>query len=185
MRKNSFILGFLLLSMLTSCTENKTSYIPTVEGTDSIATSVISSDDTKGDCFSIAFKKTSSGVKTVHVKFNDTAGFDAIFDTGCGGMLISLQEAMSLVKSGTLTPEDNIGSQKASIANGEVVENAVFRIHEVTLVDTEGQAHTVYDVPVSVVENPGADVLIGNIVIDRLAEYSYTIDLKQNVIVFQ
>ena len=179
------IIWLFLLSLFASCTENKTSYIPTEDNTDSISSQESVSDDMKGECFSIAYKKTKSGVKTVHVKFNDSAGFDAIFDTGCGGMLISLQEAMSLVKSGTLTPSDSLGSQKATIANGEIVENAVFRIHEVTLVDTNGQAHTIYDVPVSIVENPGADVLIGNIVIDHLAEYSYTIDLKRNVIIFQ
>lgn len=67
-------------------------------------------------------------------------------------MLISLQEAMSLVKSGTLKPEDCLGESKSTIANGEVIENAVFKIHEVSLVDTKGQKHTIYDVPVTVVE---------------------------------
>lgn len=92
---------------------------------------------------------------------------------------------MSLVKAGTLTNDDSIGSQRSSIANGEIVENQIYKIHEVSIVDTKGIKHSVYDVPVSIVENPGADVLIGNIIIDRLAEYSYTIDLKNKIIVFQ
>lgn len=135
--------------------------------------------------FVIAYKKTDSGVKTVHVKLNDAASFDAIFDTGCAGMLISLQEALSLIKAGTFSEKDRLGKQKSSIANGEIIENDVFNIHEVTLVDIDGHSHTIHDVPVTVVENPGADVLIGNRVIDRLANSLYTIDLQKQVIIFQ
>lgn len=135
--------------------------------------------------FVIAYKQTNSGVKMVHVKLNDVASFDAIFDTGCAGMLISLQEALSLIKAGTFSEKDRLGKQKSSIANGEIIENDVFNIHEVTLVDIDGHSHTIHDVPVTVVENPEADVLIGNCVIDRLANDFYTIDLQKQVITFQ
>jgi hypothetical protein len=159
--------------------------VPSKAKTDSLSHVTDNSSDHSHSCFSVNYKDTQNGVKTIHVKLNDAAGFDAIFDTGCSGMLISLQEAMSLVKAKTLTNDDSIGSQKSSIANGEIVENQVYKIHEVSVVDTKGVKHSVYNVPVSIVENPGADVLIGNIIIDRLAEYSYTVDLKNKVIVFQ
>lgn len=178
-----YILGVIFL--ICSCDDSKTSYVPSKVQTDSLSHVTDANREHSYGCFSVNYKDARDGVKTIHVKLNDAVGFDAIFDTGCSGMLISLQEAMSLVKAGTLTNDDSIGSQRSSIANGEIVENQIYKIHEVSIVDTKGIKHSVYDVPVSIVENPGADVLIGNIIIDRLAEYSYTIDLKNKIIVFQ
>jgi len=184
MRKSyAYIFGMAFL--ICSCGDSKSSYVPSKVNTDTLSQVTDNSSEHSHSCFSVNYKDTRNGVKTIHVKLNDTAGFDAIFDTGCSGMLISLQEAMSLVKAGTLTNDDSIGSQKSFIASGEIVENQVYRIYEVSIVDTKGVKHSVYDVPVSIVENPGADVLIGNIIIDRLAEYSYTVDMKNKVIVFQ
>ena len=141
-------------------------------------------DDYSTNVVEVPFKKLS-GVRTIQVKINDCAEFPMIFDTGCSGMLISLQEAMSLVKSGTLSQNDILGEQQSAIASGDIIENTVFKLKEVSLTDTDGKSHTLYDVPVTVIEYPGASVLVGNIVIDQLAEYSYTIDLKKDVIVFQ
>lgn len=134
--------------------------------------------------FTVAFNETQSGVKTIHLKFNEAASFNAIFDTGCSGLLISMQEAMSLVKAGTLSLSDRIGTQQSSIASGEIMENEVFNIHAVTIMDVNGKAHTLNDVPATVANNPGAPVLVGNIVIDQLAKKSYTVDLSRRVIVF-
>lgn len=134
--------------------------------------------------FTVAFNETKSGVKTIHIKFNDAAGFNAIFDTGCSGLLISVQEAMSLVKSGTLSLSDRVGTQQSSIASGEIMENEVFNIHTITILDINGKTHTLNDVPATVVRNPGAPVLVGNIVIDQLANQSYMVDLSRRVIVF-
>lgn len=50
--------------------------------------------------------------------------------------------------------------------------------------DVNGKAHTLNDIPATVTNNPGAPVLVGNIVIDQLAKKSYTIDLSRRVIVF-
>lgn len=174
------------LFLLFSCSGKRTSYYVTTteEQEDTLVSDIPNEKDEINSSFSVAYK-TMEGVKTVHVKLNDAASFDAIFDTGCSGMLISLQEALSLVKSGTLTQEDRLENQSSSIASGEVVENQVFRLHEITLMDTNGKPHTVHNVPVTVMENPGAAVLVGNFVIDQLAEYAYTIDLKNHTIVFQ
>ena len=186
--KIRILIIYIIACVCSSCNQNKNSFLPP-EASSSTLTNTnkesSTSESVNQTSFSIAYKNTNSGVKTIHVKLNDAASFDAIFDTGCSGMLISLQEAMSLVKSGTLKPEDCLGESKSTIANGEVIENAVFKIHEVSLVDTKGQKHTIYDVPVTVVENPGADILVGNIIIAQLAEYAYTIDLKQHIIIFQ
>ena len=188
--KASYLLFIFIGLILASC-ENKSSYVPvnneneSKDETISIQTSSNKEIDQNVSSFTVPYKLMSTGIKTIHVKFNDSASFDAIFDTGCSGMLISLQEAMSLVKSGTLTQNDIIGTQQSSIASGEIMENQVLNIHEITLVDINGKAHTLNDIPVTVVENPGAAVLLGNIVIDQLANNnSYTVDLRRRVIIF-
>lgn len=182
------ILFVVMAFLVSSCNHRRTSYVPDdVYDNDTVLVDEETSveEETESGGFKVAYKSTDNGVKTIHVKLNDAAGFDAIFDTGCSGLLISLQEAMSLVKAGTFTDDDLIGKQQSVIADGGIVENVVFRIKEVTLVDTEGKPHTLYDVPATVVENPGAPMLVGNVVIDQLAEYSYTIDLKNHEIIFQ
>ena len=142
-------------------------------------------DAPQSSSFKVKYKETQGGVKTVHVKLNDVASFDAIFDTGCSDVLISVQEAVSLIKAGTLTDGDARGTQYSSIASGEVVENMVFNVSEIALVDTEGNTHKVYNVPVSVAQNPGASILLGNAVIDKMASHSYTINLDEKVIEFE
>ena len=185
---NKYIWGFTVgMFLLSSCGESKSSYTPVTykEEKEADSPQTEATEDREEVGFKIPYKQTREGVKTVHVKFNDAAGFDAIFDTGCSGMSISLQEARSLVKAGTLKEEDLLTTNRVMIANGEIVENAVFNIHEVSLTDTKGRSHIVYDIPVTVMENPRADVLVGNVVIDRLAKYAYTIDFQQQVIIFQ
>ncbi len=189
LRKIASILVACFVLILISC-ENKSSYVPVNNGEDSGQENFSKNKNSGKDInqnisFTVPFKLLPSGIKTIHVKFNDSASFDAIFDTGCSGVLISLQEAMSLVKSGTLSQNDILGTQQSSIASGDIMENQVFNIHEITLFDINGKPHTLNDIPVTVVENPGATVLIGDIVIDQLANNnSYTVDLKRRVIVF-
>ena len=85
----------LCIIALYACQKHKNNYIPSQMGNDSIELNnqKLKISEDKANCFSIAYKKTSNGTKTIHVKLNDAASFDAIFDTGCSGMLISLQEA--------------------------------------------------------------------------------------------
>lgn len=182
---------FVVIGLILTACENKSTYVPVSNESDDSQKSITTERSSVNekhlyiDSFTVPYKLLSNGIKTLHVKFNDSASFDAIFDTGCSGMLISLQEAMSLVKSGTLTQNDIIGTQQSSIASGEVMVNQVFRIHEITLVDVNGKPHTLVDIPVTVVENPGAAVLLGDVVIDQLANNkSYTVDLQRRVIIF-
>lgn len=144
--------------------------------------------DNKGSSsnyFEIQFKTHPSNVKTIYVKMNDVSGTDAIFDTGCSGFLISLLEAQELAKHGTLTKYDERDASYSSIADGSVVLNAEYRIGEVSVTDVNGKVHSVGNVTATVVENPRADVLVGNAIIDQLAKTSYTIDLVNSVIRFE
>lgn len=139
----------------------------------------------KVNTFEVPFKQHESGVKTIHVKFNDVVGYDAILDTGCSGLTISLQEANSLAKSGTLTYQDQLGTTYSTVATGQIVENGVYNIHELSVQDTKGDFHVIHDIPATVMDNPRAPVLIGNTVLDKFAQSRYIIDLNSETIRFE
>lgn len=149
----------------------------------------IKSDTTKvqknADAFEIDFKNTASNVKTVHVKLNDANGYDALFDTGCSDLLISQLEYVDMLKSGTISQSDYVGTSKSSIADGSEPENPVVNIRVITFIDKNGKSHSLSNINATVVENPGADILIGNEIIDNLAKHSYEVDLSNKVIRFK
>ena len=132
---------------IISCAPKKKSRVPYVD----YASEVISEDETINVPYTV-----ENGVKYVSVKVNGLST-DMVFDTGCSMTLISILEAEQLAKRGLLVNDDFLGTTTASIADGSIVEDAVFNI--------------------------GAPVLLGNGVLDRVA--SYTIDNEQRVIKFK
>ena len=70
------------------------------------------------------------GVKTIPVKLNGVS-MDMIFDTGCSGMSISLNELLTMQKNGKFSESDIVGVSASTIADGSVVENAVINLREV------------------------------------------------------
>lgn len=176
MEKNRIISIISVAILLTSCGQ-KNEYDP-------YKVSDNSNEEVQKSYFEVDFKKTDLNLKTVHVKLNDTNGYDALFDTGCSDMLISSVEFLNLVKSGTITENDYIGDATISIADGTQVQHPMYKIREVKLVDKNGKEHIVSNVTATVIKNPVAEVLIGSTVIDNLAKKSYTVDLKESVIRF-
>lgn len=125
--------------------------------------------------------RLESGVKYVQAKINGLST-DMIFDTGCSMTLISMLEAQQLFKRGLLTEDDFQGTTQASIADGTIVENAIFNLRTLEL--TDGQRTIVCrNVLTQVSSNAEASVLLGNGVLDRVA--SYTIDNDDRVIKFK
>lgn len=175
-----FPILFLLGISISSCNQAKDKYDPYNTETSNDSTEI-----TNSSYFEIDFKKTEANVKNIHVKLNDSNGYDALFDTGCSGMMISSLELIELIKSGTLTKDDYVGESTVSLADGSVITHPVYNIRSVSVTDKNGTVHTLNDIYATVAENPGADVIIGNAVIDNLAKNSYTVDLKNKVIKFE
>lgn len=175
MRKIFAIL--LAATLFTACEQKKDQYNPyAIKST---------AEKKQKNTFEVDFKKTESNLKTIHVKLNDKNGYDALFDTGCSGMLISSMEFDDLIKSQTITVSDYVGVAVSFIADGSEIKNPIYNIRSVTVVDKKGEAHVLRDIKATVVENPGAAILIGNSLIDQWAKNSYTIDLTKKVIRFQ
>ena len=104
------------------------------------------------------------GVKTIPVKLNGVS-MDMIFDTGCSGMSISLNELLTMQKNGKFSESDVVGITEATIADGSVVENMVVNLKEVVINDQI----LCPNVKATVSANINAPLLLGNEILDRLA----------------
>lgn len=121
-----------------------------------------------------------NGVKTIPVKINGVT-MDMIFDTGCSGISLSLNELQTLIKSDKISEEDFIDDTYATIADGSVVRNGQINLKEIQIGGENGI--TVYNVKASVVLNQMAPVLLGNGVIDEVA--SVEVDNVNKIIKFK
>lgn len=133
--------------------------------------------DNDSDVIRIPFNE-EYGVKTVSVKINGVICTDMIFDSGCSGSTISLKEANYLASIGKLTQEDYLGDTKATIADGSIIDKMVFNIKSLVI----GDKIECKNVEVTVAENEEAPLLLGNEVLDRVAQY--TVDNKNKEVVF-
>lgn len=106
------------------------------------------------------------GVKTIPVKLNGVS-MDMIFDTGCSGMSISLNELLTMQKNGKFSESDVVGITEATIADGSVVEKGLINLHEVEIGGKDGII--LHNVQANVALNQIAPILLGNGVIDAVA----------------
>lgn len=121
---------------------------------------------------------TRGGVKYIPCLLNGLINIDMIFDSGCSGATISIEEANYLASKGVLTMEDYRGKGYSGIADGSIVENMVFNIKSI-VIDNKLKCT---DVEVTVINNPNAPLLLGNDILDRLPRY--TVDNENQEIVF-
>jgi len=121
---------------------------------------------------------TRGGVKHIRCLLNGLINIDMIFDSGCSGATISIEEATYLASKGVLTMKDYKGSAYSSIADGSIVENMVFNIRSI-VIDNKLECT---DVEVTVINNPNAPLLLGNDILDRLPRY--IVDNENQEIVF-
>ena len=175
--QTSFVLATILL--LASCESKKSEYDPYKIGGGK------AKQEVSKTMFEISFKQTEHQLKTIHINLNGNNSYDAIFDTGCSGVSISLIEAMDMVKQGTLKESDEKTPVSVQMADGSVAQKRVFNLREVTVMDKNGKPHTLRDIEATLEPNMEAAILIGASVIDNLAKKSYTVDLRKKVIRFE
>lgn len=107
------------------------------------------------------------GVKVIPVKLNGVT-MNMIYDTGCAGIHLSLNELQTLAKNGKLNQEDVLGVEYTSIADGSIVENGSVNIKEIKIGDDEN-AIVLHNKTATVTPNQVAPILLGNEVLDELA----------------
>lgn len=107
------------------------------------------------------------GVKTIPVKLNGIT-MNMIYDTGCSGIHLSLNEVQTLYKNRKLTANDILGSDYSSIADGSIVEVGKINIKEIVIGDDDN-ALVLHNKEARVSLNQVAPILLGNEVLDELA----------------
>lgn len=115
---------------------------------------------------SIAYEEMG-GVKVIPVKLNGVT-LNMIYDTGCSGIHISLNELHTLYKNGKFSQEDVLGVEYSSIADGSIVENGSINIKEIKIGDGD-DCLVLHNKKATVALNQVAPILLGNEVLDELA----------------
>ncbi len=105
-------------------------------------------------------------VKTIPIKINGVS-IDAIYDTGCSGVHLSLHELETLAKNNKFDMDDFLGYSYSTIADGSNVVNGVMVLKDITIGNDKPIIIKNVDATVSL--NGQAPVLIGNGVFDKVA----------------
>ncbi|MDN4165739.1 retropepsin-like aspartic protease [Cytophagales bacterium LB-30] len=103
-----------------------------------------------------------AGVYTIPVVLNGVLKINFIYDSGASDVSISPDVAMTLVKTGTLKPEDFIGTQKYYFADGSSATSRVFYIREIQIGN-----HIITNIKASISNNIDAPMLLGQSVMQR------------------
>ena len=117
-------------------------------------------------CISIPYEEFG-GVKAIPVKLNGVT-MNMIYDTGCSGLHISLNELQTLAKNGKVSQEDVLGVSYSTIADGSIVQNGLINIKQIEI-GSGDELIKLEDVQASVALNQDAPILLGNAVLDELA----------------
>jgi len=118
-----------------------------------------------------------NGVYYIPVLINDVK-MKFIFDTGASDITISVTEAEFLIKQGTLTKEDVIGTANYSDANGDVNEGTVINLKTVQLGNK-----VLHNIRASIVHNDRAPLLLGQSALEKFGKVS--IDYKKGIIILE
>ena len=122
-------------------------------------------DQEATESISIPYEETG-GVKVIPVKLNGIT-MNMIYDTGCSGIHLSLNEVQTLAKNGKLDANDILDASYATIADGSIVENGTINIKRIEIGGEEGIV--LENIQASVALNQIAPILLGNAVLDELA----------------
>lgn len=117
-------------------------------------------------CISIPYEEFG-GVKVIPVKLNGVT-MNMIYDTGCSGLHISLNELQTLAKNGKVNQDDVLGVSYSTIADGSIVQSGLINIKQIEI-GTGDELIVLDNVQASVALNQDAPILLGNAVLDELA----------------
>jgi aspartyl protease family protein len=103
-----------------------------------------------------------SGVYEIPVVINDALRISFIFDSGASDVCISPDVASTLIKTGTVTAGDFIGTATYTFADGSRAISRVFIIHKLCIGN-----HIITNVRATIMESMNAPMLLGQSVQSR------------------
>ena len=116
MSKKIFLIISIVAIFFTSC-EKKSNKPP------------YNLDQQTSEAISIPYEEIG-GVKIIPIKLNGIT-MNMIYDTGCSGIHLSLNEVQTLAKNGKLEASDILDASYATIADGSIVENGTINIKRI------------------------------------------------------
>lgn len=189
MRNGLFLLVVILMSLMTGCSGCSRSGRRTAsESNQSSGTTTTNSrtqqrdpsrereTSTDGEKSTVPIERRG-GVDYIEVEVNGLK-LPFVFDTGASNICISMAEAMTMWRSGTLTDEDvreivNIGDATGRVSEARWIVLRTVRIGNRTL----------HDVDALVIDNVESPLLLGRSALDRFGRIS--IDNKRGVIILE
>ena len=140
---------------------------------DTISSNSISTTNTN----SIPMTKVG-GVYEVPVIINGVLKLNFIFDAGASDVSISPDVALTLIRTGTVTDKDFLGTETYKFADGSTAKSKVFLIKEIQLGNKK-----VNNVRATISKSINAPLLLGQSVLNKFGKV--TIDYNKGVIIFQ
>ena len=106
---------------------------------------------------------------------NDALKINMIIDSGASDVFVTADVVSALIKSGTVTEDDDLGVATYTIADGSTVENQRFRLKSVKIGD-----RVIRNVDASISNSIEAPMLLGQSALEGLGQYSF--DYSRGVI---
>lgn len=125
----------------------------------------------------VPLTRTEDGVFYLTVKINDVP-MKFIYDTGASIISLSATEAMFLIKQGTITEDDLIGTGVTYDAQGDATESLFVRLKKVEIGDL-----VLENVEASIVDNQVAPLLLGQSALSQFNRVS--IDYQNNLLIIE
>ncbi len=173
MKRIVFVMASIAILVCSSCGGGqKPSPRKAVWGEEVDTASAVKKVTLSGKTVLVPFKRSENGLAEVQISLNGTP-FNMWWDTGASLTSISSLEFVKLMKEGKVNEEDKIGSVKASYADGSSGVEDVYQIKEIFIQGKDNEYLILNDVAVSVSENIGAPLLIGQNVISNLPKHKF------------
>jgi aspartyl protease family protein len=118
------------------------------------------------------------GVYEIPVIINGSLKLNFIFDAGASDVSISPDVALTLIRTGTVTNADFLGTETYKFADGSTAKSKVFLLKEIQLGNKK-----VKNIKASISNSINAPLLLGQSVLNKFGKV--TIDYNKSVIVFQ
>jgi predicted aspartyl protease len=117
------------------------------------------------------------GVLLVPVLINNKISLDFVLDSGASDVNIPGDVVMTLVRTGTLTRDDFMGTKTYVLADGSEVPSPIFRIRSLRVGDV------VLENVVGGVGSPNGQLLLGQSFLSRFKAWS--IDNERQILILQ
>ncbi len=118
------------------------------------------------------------GVYEIPITINNTLKINFIFDAGASDVSISADVALTLIRTGTVSDKDFIGTATYKFADGSMAKSKVFILKELQIGNRK-----ITNIRTSISNSLDAPLLLGQSVLNRFGKV--TIDYKNSVIVFE